>query len=162
MIAGVSWVWWVGFHGAVVALLLADSLLLGHRRESGHPQLFAWCWTGLLLLASTGFAAWIAVTQGHQTALEWVGGYAIETSLSVDNLFVFLVIFQGFRISVQRQHNALLWGVGGAVVLRGLFILAGITLLRRFEWITWVFGLFLLYAAWRLVRGGAANARSEE
>ena len=72
------------------------------------------------------------------------------------------MIFQGFRISVQRQHNALLWGVGGAVVLRALFILAGIALLRRFEWITWIFGLFLLYAAWRLVRGGSANAAIPE
>jgi len=63
---------------------------------------------------------------------------------------------------VQRQHNALLWGVGGAVVLRALFILAGIALLRRFEWITWIFGLFLLYAAWRLVRGGSANAAIPE
>jgi tellurite resistance protein TerC len=162
MIAGVSWVWWVGFHLVVAALLLADSLLPGHRRESGQSQLFAWLWTGFLVLAAAGFAAWIAVTHGHQTALEWVGGYAIETSLSVDNLFVFLVIFQGFRISVQRQHNALLWGVGGAVVLRALFIMAGIALLRRFEWITWIFGLFLLYAAWRLVRGGSANAAIPE
>jgi len=102
------------------------------------------------------------MTQGRQTALEWVGGYAIETSLSVDNLFVFLVIFQGFRISQQRQHNALLWGVGGAVVLRALFIAAGITLLKRFDWITWIFGLFLLYAAWRLVRGSSANAAIPE
>lgn len=162
MIAGVSWVWWVGFHAVVAALLLADSLLPGHRRESGHSNAFAWLWTGFLFLAATGFAAWIAITHGRQTALEWVGGYAIETSLSVDNLFVFLVIFQGFRISVQRQHNALLWGVGGAVVLRALFILAGIALLRRFEWITWIFGLFLLYAAWRLVRGGSANAAIPE
>jgi len=162
MIAGVSWVWWVGFHAAVAALLLADSQLPGHRRESGNSQTFAWLWTAFLVLAATGFAAWIAVSHGRQTALEWVGGYAIETSLSVDNLFVFLVIFQGFRISVQRQHNALLWGVGGAVVLRALFILAGIALLRRFEWITWIFGLFLLYAAWRLVRGGSANAAIPE
>jgi tellurite resistance protein TerC len=91
-------------------------------------------------------------------ALEFVAGYAIETSLSVDNLFVFLVIFQGFRISQHRQHTALLWGVAGAVVLRALFIAAGITLLRHFDWITWVFGLVLLYAAWRLVRGGSASA----
>jgi tellurite resistance protein TerC len=162
MIAGASWVWWVGFHAVVAALLLADSLLPGHRRESGHAQAFAWMWTAVLVLAATGFAAWIAVSQGHQTALEWVGGYAIETSLSVDNLFVFLVIFQGFRISVKRQHNALLWGVGGAVVLRGLFIAAGIALLKRFDWITWIFGLFLLYAAWRLVRGGSAHAAIPE
>jgi tellurite resistance protein TerC len=162
MIAGVSWVWWVGFHAAVAALLLVDSLLPGHRRSTRYPQLFAWLATAGLLLAATGFAAWIAVTQGRQTALEWVGGYAIETSLSVDNLFVFLIIFQGFRISQQRQHTALLWGVAGAVVLRALFIAAGITLLKRFDWITWIFGLFLLYAAWRLVRGSSANAAIPE
>jgi tellurite resistance protein TerC len=134
----------------------------GHRRPSPRPQVFALLWTAVLVLAATGFAAWIALTQGRQTALEFVGGYAIEASLSVDNLFVFLVIFQGFRISSQRQHTALLWGVGGAVVLRALFIGAGIALLRRFDWITWIFGLFLLYAAWRLVRGGSANAAIPE
>jgi tellurite resistance protein TerC len=158
MIAGVSWVWWLGFHAAVAVLLLADSLLPGHRRATRHPQLLAWIWTAALVLAATGFAAWVAISQGRQPALEFVAGYAIETSLSIDNLFVFLVIFQGFRISPQRQHNALLWGMAGAVVLRALFIAAGITLLRRFDWITWIFGLLLLYAAWRLVRGGSANA----
>ena len=162
MIAGVSWVWWLGFHAAVAALLLVDSLLPGHRRTTRYPQLFAWLGTAGLVLAAIAFAAWIAVTQGRQTALEWVGGYAIETSLSVDNLFVFLVIFRGFRISQQRQHHALLWGVGGAVVLRALFIAAGITLLKRFDWITWIFGVFLLYAAWRLVRGSSANAAIPE
>jgi tellurite resistance protein TerC len=162
MIAGASWLWWVGFHAVVAALLLVDSLLPGHKSEDRNAQLFAWLWTGVLVLAATAFAAWIAMTQGRQTALEWVGGYAIETSLSVDNLFIFLVIFQGFRISRQRQHNALLWGVGGAVVLRALFIAAGITLLKRFDWITWIFGLFLLYAAWRLVRGSSANAAIPE
>jgi tellurite resistance protein TerC len=162
MIAGVSWIWWVGFHAVVVALLLADSMLPGHRRPTRYPQLFAWLGTVVLVLAAAGFAAWIAVTQGRQPALEWVGGYAIETSLSVDNLFVFLVIFQGFRISPQRQHNALMWGVAGAVVLRALFIAAGIALIRRFDWITWIFGLVLLYAAWRLVRGGSAKAAIPE
>ena len=162
MIAGASWVWWVGFHAVVVALLVADSMMPGHRRESSHAQAFAWIWTAVLVLAAAAFAAWIGVTQGRQTALEWVGGYAIETSLSVDNLFVFLVIFQGFRITAKRQHNALLWGVGGAVVLRGLFIAAGIALLQRFDWITWIFGVFLLYAAFRLVRGSSANAAIPE
>jgi tellurite resistance protein TerC len=158
MIAGISWVWWAGFHAVVLALLLIDSLLPGHKTDDKNAQLFAWLWTGVLVLAAAAFATWIAATQGRQTALEFVGGYALETSLSVDNLFVFLVIFQGFRISRQRQHNALLWGVAGAVVLRGLFILGGITLLKRFDWITWIFGLFLLYAAMRLVRGSSANA----
>jgi tellurite resistance protein TerC len=158
MIAGVSWVWWAGFHVVVAALLAADSLLPGHRHKTRSPQLFAWLATAALMTAATCFAVWIGVTQGRQPALEFVAGYAIELSLSVDNLFVFLVIFQGFRISTQRQHKALLWGVMGAVVLRALFIAAGITLIRRFAWITWIFGLFLLYAAWRLARGNSTDA----
>jgi tellurite resistance protein TerC len=162
MIAGVSWVWWLGFHAAVAAVLLVDSILPGHRRETRYPQLFAWIGTAGVMLAAVGFCAWIGMTEGRQTALEWFAGYTIETSLSVDNLFVFLVIFQGFRISRERQHSALVWGVGGAVVLRALFILAGISLLKRFEWITWIFGLFLLYAAFRLVRGSSANAAIPE
>jgi tellurite resistance protein TerC len=162
MIGGVSWLWWLGFHAAVAGLLLADSLLPGHRSDARSAQTAAWLWTGVLALAAACFAAWIDLAKGHQPALEFVAGYAIETSLSVDNLFVFLVIFQGFQISMQRQHRALLWGVAGAVVLRALFIAAGITLLNRFEWITWIFGLILLYAAWRLVRGGSANAAVPE
>jgi tellurite resistance protein TerC len=162
MIAGVSWIWWLGFHAVVAALLVVDAFLPGHRLEARRTQAVAWLWTALLVAAATGFAAWIAIVQGRQPALEFVAGYAIEASLSVDNLFVFLVLFQGFRISPRRQHTALLWGVAGAVVLRALFIAAGITLLRRFEWITWVFGLILLYAAWRLLRGGAASAAIPE
>ncbi|MGA2833827.1 MAG: TerC/Alx family metal homeostasis membrane protein [Terracidiphilus sp.] len=158
MIAGVSWVWWLGFHVVVAVLLLADALLAGRQRESRRTQTFAWLWTALLVITASGFAAWVAVAMGYQPALEFVAGYAIEASLSVDNLFVFLIIFQGFRITPQRQHTALLWGMAGAVVLRALFIAAGITLLRRFSWITWAFGAILLYAAWRLLRGGAASS----
>ncbi|MGD0479070.1 MAG: branched-chain amino acid ABC transporter substrate-binding protein [Terracidiphilus sp.] len=162
MIAGASWAWWAGFHAVVAAVLLADSFLPGHRRESRHAQAFVWVGTAGLVLAAAGFACWIAVAQGRQAALEFAAGYTIEASLSIDNLFVFLVLFQGFRISEQRQHKALLWGVWGAFVLRALFIAAGISLLQRFEWVTWAFGLFLLYTAWRLVRGGSARAAIPE
>jgi tellurite resistance protein TerC len=162
MIAGASWTWWLGFHAVVAAILVADSLLPGHRTETKRPQAMAWLTTAVLAVASAGFAVWLGMTSGRQTALEWVGGWAIETSLSVDNLFIFLVIFQGFRISTRRQHTALLWGVMGAVVLRALFIFAGISLLQHFEWVTWVFGLFLLYAASRLVRGSSAQAAVPE
>ena len=93
-------------------LLLTDALLLGRKRETEHPLAFAWIWTVLLVAAATGFAAWVDLAKGRQLALEFVAGYAIETSLSVDNLFVFMVIFQGFRGSQRRQHTALLWGVG--------------------------------------------------
>jgi tellurite resistance protein TerC len=102
------------------------------------------------------------MSQGRQTALEFVAGYAIETSLSIDNLFVFMVLLEGFRINTHRQHKVLIWGIAGAVVLRGIFIAAGVTLLDRFEWIKWIFGLVLLYAAWRLVRGGSAKAAIPE
>lgn len=158
MIAGASWVWWLGFHAAVVLLLAIDAYLPAHQREAPRTQTAAWLWTAVLMASAAAFAVWIGVVEGHRPALEFVAGYAIETSLSVDNLFVFLIIFQGFRIDRQRQHRALLWGVAGAVVLRALFIAAGVTLIARFEWITWIFGLFLLYAAWRLVSGGSTRA----
>ena len=161
-IAGRSWAWWVGFHAVIAAVLLADSLVPGHRRESRHAQMFVWLTTLGLALAAAGFACWIAMTMGNQTALEFVAGYTIETSLSIDNLFVFLVLFEGFRISAQRQHTALQWGVWGAFVLRAAFIAVGVALLQRFQWITWIFGLILLYAAWRLVRGGSARAAIPE
>ena len=151
MIAGASWGWWLGFHGAVLTLLLVDAFLPANRSEEPRTQTTAWIWTGVLVAATALFAIWIAVGQSHHNALEFVAGYAIETSLSVDNLFVFLVLFQGFRISEKRQHTALLWGVAGAIILRALFIAAGVTLIQRFEWISWIFGLFLLYAAYRLV-----------
>lgn len=162
MIGGATWTWWLGFHAAVVALLAADSLLPGHRTESNRSSLVSWLWTAFLAICAACFAGWIAVAQGHVPALQFVAGYTIETSLSIDNLFVFLVIFQGFQINSQRQHRALQWGVGGAIVLRAIFIAAGVTLLHRFEWITYIFGLFLLYAAWRLISGGSAHAAIPE
>jgi tellurite resistance protein TerC len=158
MIGGVSWAWWASFHAVAAALLMADWLLSSQRRAARHPHLFAWLATSAAVAAAAGFAAWIALSLGRQPALEFVTGYTIEASLSVDNLFVFLVIFQGFEISPEGQHKALLWGVCGAVAMRALLIAAGVTLLRRFDWVAWLFGLFLLYAAWRLVRGGSARA----
>jgi len=157
MIGGASWSWWIGFHIAVIALLLVDALLPGTRRDSNRTQRAAWLWTAVVAVCAFAFAGWIALKQGRVPALQFVAGYTIETSLSVDNLFVFLVLFEGFRIKPARQHVALLWGIGGAVVLRALFIAAGVKLLQRFDWVTYIFGVFLLYAAWRLVRGGSTR-----
>lgn len=157
MVAGASWVWWLGFHAAVVLLLTIDAYLPAHRPEAPQTQRTVWLWTAVLVGAAAAFAAWLGIEQGRQRALEFIAGYTIETSLSIDNLFVFLVLFQGFRIGVERQHRALLWGVAGAVVLRGFFIAAGVTLIAHFDWITWIFGAFLLYAAIRLIRGSSAR-----
>lgn len=158
MVGGAPWTWWIGFHVAVVALLAVDAVLPGTRGVSKRTQKIAWLWTGFLILVAAGFAWWIAARDGHALALQWVAGYAIETSLSVDNLFVFLIIFKGFEIGERGQHKALLWGIAGAVVLRALMIALGITLLEHFEWLTYVFGVFLFYAAWRLMSGGSAKA----
>jgi tellurite resistance protein TerC len=157
MIGGASWTWWISFHAAVVVLLLIDALLPGTRHDSKRSQKIAWLWTAVVALCAAGFALWIAREEGHVLALQFVAGYTIELSLSVDNLFVFLVLFEGFHVSATRQHVALLWGIAGAVVLRGIFVATGVELLRHFEWVNYVFGAFLLYAAWRLVRGGSAR-----
>jgi tellurite resistance protein TerC len=151
MIGGATWSWWIGFHVVAGALLLVDLLLPSHKKDSGPSRKTAWLWTFVLALLAFGFAGFIALKQGRVTAMEFIAGYTIETSLSVDNLFVFLVIFQGFRLSGGQQHKALAWGVGGAIIMRALFIMLGITLIQHFDWITYVFGTLLLYAAWRLV-----------
>jgi len=162
MIAGVPWSWWIGFHVAVLALLGIDTLLPGRRPGAVRGQWVAWLWTFSLALAAAAFALWIAVSMGHQTALEFVAGYTIETSLSIDNLFVFLVLFQGFCIDESKQRRVLAWGVGGAIILRAIFIAAGVALLQRFNWVTYIFGLLLLYAAWKLLRGSSASAAVPE
>lgn len=167
MPGGAPWRWWVGFHLAVILLLGADLLapllrpsVTRGARETGAPaaRWSGWAWMGILLLATAAFAVWISFVRGPRPALEFVAGYAIETSLSIDNLVVFLVIFESLRVSPERQRTALLSGVAGAAVMRALFIAAGVALIERFSWITPVLGVLLLYTAWRMVRGGSARA----
>lgn len=155
VLAGAPLLWWIGFHAAVLALIVADALLPHSRQDKPRPKL-AWIWSLFMALVAAGFAFWLNYERGRQAALEFVSGYTIETSLSIDNLFVFLILFRGFRISHRQQHRALLWGVGGAIVLRACCIALGVSLLSRFEWISYIFGAILLYAAWRLVRGNSA------
>jgi len=158
MIGGASWTWWIGFHVGVVVLLLVDVVLHRKPRDTAHSHRLAWIWTAVLAVLAAVFAGWIAMEEGRVLALQFVAGYTIEMSLSIDNLFVFLVLFQGFGLSEERQHVALLWGISGAIVMRAVFIFAGVALLHRFEWITYIFGALLLFAAWRLVRGGSPHA----
>lgn len=152
MIAGASLAWWAGFHAAVLVLLIADGFFVA---RAGRR--FLWLFPALMMLCAAGFGGWIALEQGGRPAMEFAAGYTIEVSLSIDNLFVFLVLFQGFGIGPRRQHKALLWGIAGAIVLRALFIAAGISLIQRFHWVTWAFGVFLLYGAWRLAHGRSAG-----
>ncbi len=152
MIAGATLTWWAGFHAVVLLLLAADGFFVA---RAGKRSL--WLFPALMLLCAAAFAGWVALDQGARPAMEFAAGYTIEVSLSIDNLFVFLVLFQGFHLGPERQHKALLWGVAGAVIMRALFIAAGIGLIQRFHWITWLFGAFLLYGAFRLARGRSAG-----
>ena len=151
LIAGAPLSWWIGFHAMVLLLLAVDLVLLG-RRPEGPSFRSALGWTVALVVLALSFAAFLLHTQGKERALEFVSGYVLEGSLSVDNLFVFLVLFSSFGLTVAQQHRALIYGVLGAIVLRAFFIVAGVALLDRFEAMEYIFGALLLYAAWRLLR----------
>jgi predicted tellurium resistance membrane protein TerC len=151
MIAGAPLSYWIGFHAVVLLLLVVDLVVLG-RRPEGPRFRSALLWTLFIVVLALGFAAFVLHTQGQERALEFVSGYVLEGSLSIDNLFVFLVLFQSFGLTVGQQHRALIYGVLGAIVLRAFFIVAGVALLDRFEAMHYIFGALLLYAAWRLLR----------
>lgn len=151
MFAGAPYSFWIGFHVLVLVLLLVDLLVLSRGNHVLSTRV-AWIWTGFLALLAVGFAFWLNWMEGRQHALEFASGYLIETSLSVDNLFVFLLMFRGFQLTHREQHSALLWGISGAIFMRALFIAAGVALLERFGWVQYIFGAFLLFAAVRLIR----------
>jgi len=151
MLAGAPLSYWIGFHALVLVLLAVDLVFLNHRDEK-TAQRIAWGWTLFLFCLASGFALWTLRVDGRQHALEFFSGYLIETSLSVDNLFVFLIMFRSLHLSRHQQRNILLWGVAGAILMRALFIAAGVSLLARFNWIEYVFGVILLIAAIRLMK----------
>ncbi|HEY3989971.1 MAG TPA: branched-chain amino acid ABC transporter substrate-binding protein [Acidobacteriaceae bacterium] len=151
MIAGAPLTYWIGFHAVVLLLLVIDLVLLGSRRD-GPRFRTALAWTIFLVGLALAFAAFVHHTQGRERALEFVSGYVLEGSLSIDNLFVFLVLLGSFGLTVSQQHRVLLYGVLGAIVLRAFFIVAGVALLDRFAAMQYIFGALLLYAAWRLMR----------
>jgi len=150
MLEGAPVTYWIGFHIVVLVLIVVDLAVLGRGKvQTRHNFLFVL----LLFVLATSFGLWIGHVDGRQTALEFASGYLIELSLSIDNLFVFLLMFRSFGLGVEAQRKALLFGILGAILMRGVFILAGIALLRRFAWISYVFGVVLVVAALRLLRG---------
>src|ERR1700743_679664 len=107
-------------------------------------------WSGVWVGLAAIFAGIVYFWQGQPVALEFVTGYVLELSLSVDNLFVFLVIFRYFAVPEGQQHRVLFWGVLGALVMRGIFIGIGVGLISRFHWILYVFGVLLIYSGIRV------------
>jgi len=151
---------WVLFNLFVLGMLVLD---LGFLQRPGHTVKFrqALAWSVIWIGLACAFAGLVYFRYGHATAVEFVTGYVIELSLSVDNLFIFLLIFRYFRVSPDQQHKVLFWGIVGALAMRAIFIVLGIGLIRRFHWITYIFGAFLVYSGIKLFRQHGAGIEPE-
>ena len=140
---------WILFNLFVLVMLALD-LGVFHRRDHEVKVREAMIWSVVWIAMAGAFAVLVFFWHGHKPALEFVTGYVIELSLSVDNLFVFLLIFRYFKVSPAHQHRVLFWGIVGALIMRGLFILLGVGLIRRFAWVTYFFGALLLFSGIKL------------
>jgi TerC family integral membrane protein len=135
---------WAGFIVGILGLLILDLVVFSKRpHEISIKESLLWSafWIGLSLLFNLGVYYFL----GYDFALQFLTGYLIEKSLSVDNLFVFLLIFSYFKVPAKYQHGVLFWGIIGALILRGLMIIVGVSLIREFHWILYLFGIFLVY-----------------
>ena len=153
---------WVTFNAAIVGLLLLDLGVFARKDADGNPApvpvrtalLKSAAYVGLALL----FFGWLRLSYGitpeerSTNSLEFLTGYLIEWSLSVDNIFVFVLLFSKFGVPAAYQHRVLFWGILGALVMRGVMILVGTALMREFDWIMILFGLFLIWSGWRMLR----------
>lgn len=150
---------WGAFAGALLALLVLD--LVAHRGHHGESRASAIAWTAVWISAGLAFGGFVWLMWGGEAALDYLAAYLIEKSLSLDNLFVFLVIFGALRVPQASQRTALSWGVFGALAFRGLFVAVGVVALRRFEWISYIFGAVLLVGAWRAWREDPLHGRGD-
>ena len=140
---------WILFNLFALVMLVVD-LRVFHR--PGHVVGFreALAWSIMYITLALVFAGILDLWQGHQSSLEFLAGYVLELSLSVDNLFVFLLIFRYFAVPEQHQHRVLFWGIVGALILRGIFIGAGVGLIHHFHWLLYPFGALLIYSGIRV------------
>ncbi|TVT39114.1 TerC family protein [Hymenobacter setariae] len=149
---------WILFNLFVIGLLLLD-LLVFNRRAHAIQLKEALGWSAFWVALSLCFNYFVYHTMGHEAGVQWLTGYLVEKALSVDNLFVFLLIFTYFKVPAEYQHRILFWGVLGALVLRGIFILAGAALLAKFHFLLYVLGAFLVYTGVRM--GLSSNSEPE-
>ncbi|MFZ0543509.1 MAG: TerC family protein [Candidatus Sulfotelmatobacter sp.] len=140
---------WILFNLFALGMLALD-LFVFHRGGRVLRSRESLAWSAMWIALAAAFAGLVFFWQGRQVALEFVTGYVLELSLSVDNLFLFLVIFRYFSVPEEHQHSVLFWGVLGAILMRGFFILAGVSLIQRFHWILYVLGALLIYSGVRV------------
>jgi tellurite resistance protein TerC len=146
---------WITFCIVVVVLLVIDHL--AHRGERAASRKVALVWSIIWIAAGLGFDVYIWFELGTQAASQYLATYVIEKALSTDNMFLFLIVFKTLNIPLKEQHKSLFWGIAGAVVFRGVLIFLGAAALQRWEWITYIFGLIILYAAYRAFRQDPAK-----
>ena len=145
MCSALPWWAWAVFLSFIAGMLALDLGVFHRRSHVVSPrEAGVWCgvWLSLALLFNTVVWLWL----GHRPALEFLTGYLVEVSLSVDNIFVFILIFSYFKVPAAYQHRVLFWGIIGAIVMRAAFIFAGVSLLQSFHWIIYLFGAFLVYS----------------
>jgi tellurite resistance protein TerC len=142
---------WVAFNAFVLCMLALD-LGVFHRNAHVVSLREAGAWSAVWVALALAFNAGIYVVWGAQPALEFLTGYLIEKSLSVDNIFVFVMLFSYFAVPAQYQHRVLFWGILGALVMRGAFIAAGAYILQQFHWVIYVFGAILIITGIKLAR----------
>jgi len=147
---------WIVFLIAVAALLAIDLGILGRRPEPMSTKK-ALLWSGVWITLGLSFSLAVWAWRGAVAAQEYLAGYLIEESLSIDNLFVFLLVFGSLGIALRQQRKVLFWGIFGAIVMRGLFIFAGVAVLERFAWVMYVFGALLVFTAVKLLRSHGAQ-----
>jgi tellurite resistance protein TerC len=151
---------WILFNLFVLAMLALD-LVVFHRRAHTVKFREALMWSGLWIGLAAVFAVIVYYWHGRAASLQFVTGYVIELSLSIDNLFVFLLIFRYFRVPSTHQHKVLFWGILGALVMRAVFILLGVGLIKKFHWIIYIFGALLVYSGIKLFRQQEAEIHPE-
>jgi len=152
---------WVAF-GVVVAFLLALDLFVFHRKDHAPSLKESVGWSIFWVVLALVFNGLIWWWLGDEAGIRFLAGYLVEKSLSVDNLFVFLVIFRFFQVPIQYQYRVLFWGILGAVFMRLIFILAGTELIEHFHWMNFLFGVFLLYTAFKLFMHSGAEVHPEK
>ncbi len=140
---------WIGFNVFVLAMLALD-LGVFHRKSHEVKIKEALQWSAVWIMLALTFNGILYLWRGPETALEFLTGYLIEKSLSVDNIFVFIMIFAYFKVPATYQHKILFWGILGALIMRAIFIASGVTLIQKFHWIIYVFGGFLVLTGIRM------------
>ncbi len=150
LFSSAPWWAWLGFHLLVVIMLALDLGVFNRKAHAPSLREAAW-WSVVWILLALAFNGVIWRTMGGVKAAEFFTGYLLEKSLSVDNLFVFILLFTAFQVPARNQHRILYWGVVGAMLLRAVMIAAGITLLNRFSWMILLFGAFLVYTGVKML-----------